>query len=377
MDKGLESIVKAVKNIKLTENEKVIMRTYLLEKVSPLQDLEYKDVTKSNPGRLYYYYKNIKNNYFMIKKNRFVPAFAVILIIVIMGSTSAFAEKALPGDLLYGVKISVNEKVAGAFALTKEEKTEWKERLIERRLNEAHKLAFGGNLDETKRINLENDIKSQIDEFNVSVNDLALEKGKSEKSSNLNIRLQASMRAYQSVLGSILGETSIDADTKKETEKFIATLKESRNRTEDSNKNLELGLGISEQNYTKTPTTSEQVQTKQSVALSILNSTKLSYQKEKVNLSTNIQTQIDSKFALAETSLQEGNVLVTSGDYVNANEKFQIVINGVNSIKLLMLSNVIRGDIEDDSDIDDDDIDIGEDESRPSIESELEIEFED
>lgn len=343
MDKEFEKIIKTVKNIKLSDNEKVFMRNHILNEFSPSMQNE-SPVIKSSTNRLYFYYQDFKNNYFMINKSKFVGAFAMVGIVFITGGTSAFAEKSVPGDFLYKVKVSVNEPLAGVFAFTKEEKTEWKERIIERRLKEAHHLASIGKLDEAKRSSLEENIKNEVAIFNTSVNELSKEEGKVEKSSDLSIRLQASLQAYQSVLGNMIEKEDSSDDNKKETGKFIAVLENSKNKSRDDNKNLELGLRDDGQ----------------TIAKNLLDSIKLLYQKEKINLSVNIQNQIDAKFALAEESLK--------------NNKPNVVITELNSIKLLMLSNVIKGEIEDDHGIDNDD-DIEEHEIE--IEHGDEGEFED
>ncbi len=337
MNNNFESIIKAIKNIELKKNEKSTMRAYLLEKLVPFQTEQAENVTKSKTNRLYYYYQNIKNNYFMLNKNKFVPTLVIALIIALSGGASAFAEKAIPGDLLYGVKTFVNEPIAGVFAFTKEEKTEWKERLVERRLDEAQKLVSKSNLSETNRVNLENEIKTKISEFNVNVNELAQEKNQDINSSDLNIRLQASLTAYQNVLEALAKEPTLAIDTKQETDKLIASLTEYNDKVKIDNKDLELNLGSDNSSALD----------KQTVAVNLLDSIKLAYQKEKIHLSVNIQNQIDGKLSLAEKTLEEGKVFVTTSDFVNATAKFQAVITSVNEAKLLMFSNVIKSDIED------------------------------
>lgn len=352
MDKEIENINNAVKSIKLSHGERSSMRSFLLEKVASAKTEE--NVTNSGENRLYYYYKFFKNNYFMINSNKFVPTLVIALIIATSGGASAFAEKAVPGDLLYGVKTFVNEPIAGVFAFTKEEKTEWKERLVERRLDEAQKLVSKGNLSEVNRVNLENQIKTKIDEFNLNVNELALQKNQDINSSDLNIRLQASLAAYQNVLEALSKDPTLAVDTKQETDKLITSLVEYNDKVKNDNKNLELNVGGAQD--VTTPTTSPDNSStleKQTAATNILDSTKLTYQKEKVNLSANIQGQIDSKLALAETTLAEGKVFFTASDFPNATLKFQAVISTVNEAKLLMFSNVIKGDIEDENDLED------------------------
>jgi len=409
MNKEFESIIKAIKSIKLKEDEKSIMLANLLEEVPPSYE-ENQNATNSTTSRLYYYYQSIKNNYFLINKNKFVPIFAMVLIVVLTGGTSAFAEKAVPGDLLYKIKVSINEPVTGIFSfLSKEEETEWKERLVERRLEEAQKLISKNNFKKTTRIELENQIKGQIDEFTINVNELALEKNKSTNSSDLNIRLQASLSAHENILKKLSEKETMSTDTKQETKKLLASLDKYKDKVNSDHESLELNMGVESNpkiastnkieddkdtssdsemtskttsGYTSLTTSisatasadSTSTLAKQNAAENLLNSTKLSYQKEKINLSTNIQNQIDNKLILSETTLKEGKTFITSYDYIKATEKFQLVISGINEAKLLMLSNLKKGDIEYSMGIyNDDDI---ENENSLNLSNELELEFE-
>lgn len=365
MDKEFQFIIKVLKNIKLSENERILMRNDLFEKLNiskESKNLE-KDRINSLTSRLYYYYQDIKNNYFMINKNKFAPIFIIILFVVFIGGVSAFAEKAIPGDLLYGIKVSINEPVASIFALSKEEKTEWQERLVERRLEEMQKLVSNNNFNETLRLSLESKIKNHIDQFSLNATELSLEKKESLDSSNLNIRLQASLKAYENVFESLSSDTTLEEDTKKETEKLLVTIGGYKDKVSSDHNNLELSVGVNLENVSSTPENVldfNSTSTKQTAALDLLTSVKLSYQKDKINLSTNIQNQIDDKFALAETTLEEGNTFLIDSDYQNATDKFQLVINEANEVNLLMLSNIIKGDIENDIGLTNDD-DINDD----------------
>ena len=64
------------------------------------------------------------------------------------GTVSAAAQGALPGDLLYPIKVSVNEKVEVALAPTLAAKAQVQVRLAERRVDEARELSVRGRLDE-------------------------------------------------------------------------------------------------------------------------------------------------------------------------------------------------------------------------------------
>ncbi|MFA5778391.1 MAG: hypothetical protein WC870_02825 [Candidatus Paceibacterota bacterium] len=326
MDKEFESIIKAVKNIKLSENEKAEMRASLFANFASLEKEEYQNETGFRNTRLYYF---MTGGY----RYKFAPAFMIILIVILTGGTSTFAEKAIPGNFLYVAKILINEPIIEALSLSEEKKVEWQGKLVERRLEEAQKLVSRNSLDENTRIFLEDKIKNQIDEFSVSANELALQKNESTNSSDLNIRLQASLKAYRNVLTTLSDKTDIETNTKKETKKLLATLEKSQNKVRGNHDNLELNMNSS-------------LLAKKTEALNLLNSAKLLYEKEKVNLSINIQNQINYKLAEAETRLEEDKTAVSSIENINEFDESLSAINSINEAKLLMLSNVMKDDIE-------------------------------
>ncbi|MFA6300964.1 MAG: hypothetical protein WC609_01290 [Candidatus Paceibacterota bacterium] len=364
MNNEFEQIKNAVKNIKLASAEKEKMRTFILEKIQSAKFEQNNHVTNTFAVRLYRHYQNIKNYYFMNNKYKFIPIVAVFLIVILLGGTSAFAEMAVPGDLLYGVKVSVNEPVAGLFAFTKEEKTEWRERLVERRLNEAQKLVSANSLDEEGRLYLEGAIQRQIDDFNASAEELAKQNNESTKSSDINIRLQAALAAHQDVLLAVSNGKDVNAETKQETDRLLSSLAESQNRVRNGYDDLESSIDSesttetsSEENATPTTTSTglALAQEKQKTASDLLNSMKLLYQRERNSLSIKTQNSIDGKLAEIETTFKAGEALIASSDFNGAASKFQSAMSLTDAARLLLLSNTIKGDIEDDMGIEDDD----------------------
>src|SRR3989344_6975993 len=83
---------------------------------------------------------------FMSYHMRMALAGLVLFVFAGTGTVSA-AQGALPGDLLYPVKVSVNEKVEVALAPTPAAKAEVQVRLAERRVDEARELSARGRLD--------------------------------------------------------------------------------------------------------------------------------------------------------------------------------------------------------------------------------------
>ena len=81
---------------------------------------------------------------------RALPASLALVLLVGVGTAFA-AEGALPGDFLYPIKISVNEKVLTAVALLPKAKASAETRILERRLEEAAELEARGGLHRERR----------------------------------------------------------------------------------------------------------------------------------------------------------------------------------------------------------------------------------
>lgn len=76
-----------------------------------------------------------------------MTAIFLSLALILTGGTTYAAEGAIPGDLLYPMKVEFNERVKSAVALSSEAEARLQARLAEERLEEAETLAANGRLD--------------------------------------------------------------------------------------------------------------------------------------------------------------------------------------------------------------------------------------
>ncbi|MFM2424265.1 MAG: hypothetical protein RLZZ70_656 [Candidatus Parcubacteria bacterium] len=77
---------------------------------------------------------------------RFTRGLVAVCTIGIVVGVPALAEQAVPGDLLYPMKVQVNEEVVSSFTGAGYEKVAWETKRIERRISEARILAKEGRL---------------------------------------------------------------------------------------------------------------------------------------------------------------------------------------------------------------------------------------
>ena len=76
----------------------------------------------------------------------YVRSFAGVFAIFMVVGVPVFAEKALPGDMLYAVKTEVTEELRASLKFSPYAKVEWETALLERRIDEARLLASEGKL---------------------------------------------------------------------------------------------------------------------------------------------------------------------------------------------------------------------------------------
>ncbi|MBU1292905.1 hypothetical protein KJ819_02440 [Patescibacteria group bacterium] len=135
--KNITEYIRTLSHIKLGESSRARMRAEL-SAYADLHELKEEAVLvrKSTFSFL---------SYFRTRTSA-IAAFAAVLIIGTGTQMTLASEKALPGDLLYPVKVSVREPLELAFASGGEEKAEIATKLAVRRVEEVSILATTGKL---------------------------------------------------------------------------------------------------------------------------------------------------------------------------------------------------------------------------------------
>ena len=133
-------------------------------------------------------------------------AFAAgLLILGISGGVSFAAEGALPGDLLYPIKIAVNEEVRGAVVLSAGERAKWESERLTRRLEEAEELAHKKEFNAEARAKVEKNFKVQAERVEKHIADFE-SSGENQKAADLSANLETSLGAHEKILEKMDGE---------------------------------------------------------------------------------------------------------------------------------------------------------------------------
>lgn len=172
--------IKQLKKVKLEANEKSEMRDFLSVRIG--SDARHT-------------YRNSFLHFNLFHKRNMFAGILAFIILLTGGGTSYAAEAAIPGDILYPVKIEVNEKVMTALAHKEEKLADWSARQAERRLEEANKLAEHGRLNSDNSAHLAKQLKKHLEKTDDLVKKLE-EKGNIQAAAQINAHLRDLLLAH-------------------------------------------------------------------------------------------------------------------------------------------------------------------------------------
>lgn len=127
-----------------------------------------------------------------------VPVFALLLALSMGVGTTYASESALPGDVLYPVKIYVTEEIRGIVAITPEESAQWEVERAKRRLDEASKLVARGTYNAELRAGLETNFTESVDRAQKRILVLT-SSGNDDAAFEMSSRFESALRAHQEI----------------------------------------------------------------------------------------------------------------------------------------------------------------------------------
>lgn len=191
--KLFETITKLKEVSTLNQNRKRVLKAELMQQIR-LNEAKHMSVVPAS---------SLFTNLF-----KPMPIIASLLVTLLLGgSASAAAETAKPGDLLYSMKVNVNEKVSAALAMNDESRAEKEAEFAGRRLDEASELAAAGSLSEQLKVDLEARFQAHADRAGKRIAKLEAN-GKAVEAADIASRFESSLQAHQTILDRLSGLTS-------------------------------------------------------------------------------------------------------------------------------------------------------------------------
>ena len=185
-----KNFIKRVQEIRLSENEKSLLRSKISEFIS------------FNPIRGKIQAPGEKNYLSIFEVRHFAKATALLLIIAVVAGGSGVsyaASNSLPGEKLYNVKVNVNEKIEEGLAFGAEAKMVVQSKNVERRLEETQILVKNNKLNEDTKKIVEDKLDEHIENLTKEMHTLSAE-GDVEVVLETTGRLAPVLQAHKDIL---------------------------------------------------------------------------------------------------------------------------------------------------------------------------------
>lgn len=253
-------------------------------------------------------------------------ALMIILFVVLGGSLTYAAEGALPGDFLYPTKVHINESVWAALLVSDRAKSQWAVRRVERRLEEAEKLAVQGKLDSNTSAVIDKNLEVQAKVIHKNAEKLNSE-GKADTAAMVSSDLEASLTAHNKILKKLTATTgsSIKAETLLESVS-TETVETSQIRSKSEVK-------MANQENIKNQ---HAAQGSKKSALKKIEEVKKFLNKWKVRMGTEAVQEAEAKLQSAQTVFLEGDALLQAENFSASFRLFQKAHRIAQEAKLLL-----------------------------------------
>jgi len=104
--------------------------------------------------------------------NRYLQAALGALAVFVLIIVPTVAEQSVPGDVLYPIKVRVNEEVRGSLTFSPAQKIEWETERLERRISEVRLLESRGELTEETEAEAVKAVQAHVDAVQNSIDEL-------------------------------------------------------------------------------------------------------------------------------------------------------------------------------------------------------------
>lgn len=243
-----------------------------------------------------------------------VITIVVAIVIAVSGGTAAAAESALPDDLLYKVKVNVNEEIRTALAFRSEAKAKVAADLAERRLKEAEELAAEGRLTAETRAELESRFESHLKNFKARVGKIEAG-GRADTAAEVSSNFEALLRAHGQILA--IAQTDGDEKVRIEIKPLLLKIQTGIGEAEETRTRAELRVSSSARANVEAAAEGKLKAAENKVA-----EVRRFVEKKKVSVSASTTAVAEAKLKLAEETVVKGKTQLEAEAFAEAFTSF-------------------------------------------------------
>jgi len=174
----------------------------------------------------------------IVANRKVFAALSLMVLVLSSAGISKAAEQSLPGDFLYSVKTSINEKIKTSLASTPQQKARVASELTIKRLDEAEVLLEHGKLDEDKKEVITKNLEKHNEEVKKRIAEVGGDKNISA-ATDLDDQLDLSLKEHLKVLDKLAEENEDLVQT--ESAEDVKNSEDSEKKPEQSKRDFKPG----------------------------------------------------------------------------------------------------------------------------------------
>lgn len=259
---------------------------------------------------------------------RLVPALAIFLLLVTLGGGVAFAaESALPGDLLYPIKIHVVEEVRATFTFSPLAKSQWEIRRAERRLEEAETLSEHGAMTAPIVETITKNFNEHTGRVHTRIQTLEM-LGQAQPAAELSAALEAPLRAHTAILSALVQTNPKNVH---EAQQLSSSVETERIKIKKLRISAESTL-VKKQKKVLRSSAEKHLNT----AEEKINAVRILLENQKKKKKKEEKLKLDDMLSTAEQSIEKGKEELNAGASTNAFLQFQDAERSAEEAKVLL-----------------------------------------
>lgn len=323
-----EQFIVRLKGISLDKQEKARMRGFLLEYM------------KANPVGIGVASPHLGQRAFRGFLSRLITSkampSALVLALLTGGTISYAAEGALPGDVLYPVKVKVNEEVRGWAAISPAAKAEWNTQVIGRRLGEAEKLVAEGRFSAEARVAIEENFVARAEGVRERIAELEAEDD-FDGASDASSRFESSLAAHAEILSGLAVATGT---ANMEIQPVLEKVRERTKHAVELRRGAEIKLSFAA-STTASVVAEGRLKAAEAKAEAKIEEARSFINRIKEKLGVGATARAEARLKLAEDTVAEGRVRMADGKDGDAFRLFQRAQRIAQEAKLFVSAQAI------------------------------------
>lgn len=317
----LEKLFEKTRTLSLTDDERAVVRERVVSFI------------KNNPARNAVAAHHLEwmvallHQPIPLKFKYTMPILLILALLASGGGVSYAAQNSLPGDVLYPVKVDVNERIAGAFQFGTQARARWNADLAQTRLQEAEQLAAQNKLTPQLQAQIATRLEKAVAAAEKNIAQLQ-KKNNEATAAQIDNDLETALQVHAAILARLAERHQTEGTTQPIIDAALTQAQKIASANEQRDADAVL------QAQSNGPQASHAVVRKHDEVQKFVDSVVALLKDQGAPLDATTTAQVQASLALAQQDMASGDAANQAGNYVGAFTDYQAAQQAAQNAKV-------------------------------------------